>query len=226
MPTQSRRPRGRGRPAAPVLSRRRITEAAIRLVEEKDYRHLTMSSLSKRLGVSTSALYNHVSSKREVMVLIQDRLNTDIDCSGFGTAPWDEALRIWARSYRRCYIRHTALIPVIAVLPVADSPQTLQMYEQVARGLDEAGFEGREVVDVIVGVEALVFGAAYDASAPEDIFDPGGLTEMAPTFTRLAAARSEGGSDTAQQAFDLALEALIRGLRLQLAEEVTPPARA
>lgn len=226
MPTHSRRPRGPGRPAAPLLSRERITDAAIALVDEKDYRHLTMSSLSKRLGVSTSALYNHVASKREVMVLIQDRLNAEIDCSGFDDQPWDEALRTWARSYRRCYTRHTALIPVMAVLPVADSPQTLQMYERVARGLERAGLEDTDVVDVIVGVEALVFGAAYDASAPTDIFDPGGLAELAPTFSRLAAARAEAPGDAADRAFELALEALIRGLRTQLSGEVTPRARA
>lgn len=224
MPTPPRR--GRGRPAAPVLSRERIAEAAIGLVEEKDYRHLTMSSLSKRLGVSTSALYNHVASKRDVMMLIQDRLNAEIDCSGFDAAPWDEALRIWARSYRRCYIRHTALIPIMAVLPVADSPETLQMYERVAHGLEQAGLDGAAVVDVIVGVEALVFGAAYDASAPADIFDPGSLAELAPTFTRLAAARAEEPGDSAERAFERALEALIRGLDDQLSAEVTGPMRA
>ncbi|WP_017614955.1 TetR/AcrR family transcriptional regulator [Nocardiopsis salina] len=205
--------RGKGRPSSPILSRGRLSQAAIRIVEKQGYKRLTMASLAHELGVSASALYNHVSSKRDVLVLIQDRINEQIDCSSFATEPWDEALRRWALSYRRCFIQHTALIPVMAVLPVADSPQTLRMYERVARGLHGAGIDGPDAVDIIVGIEALVFGAAYDASAPTDIFDPGAMEELAPTFTRFAAQRPRDPRQAADRAFELSLDALIDGLR-------------
>ena len=196
-----------------MLSRERVTRAAIRIVTQQGYRRLTMASLARELGVAASALYNHVASKRDVLVLIQDRVNEQIDCSAFGTEPWDQALRQWARSYRQCFVEHTALIPVMAVLPVADAPQTLRMYERVTRALHDAGIVGADAVDIIVGVEALVFGAAYDASAPTDIFDPGGLADLAPTFTRSAAQRSADPRAAADRAFELALDALISGLR-------------
>ncbi|MBQ1084470.1 MULTISPECIES: TetR/AcrR family transcriptional regulator [unclassified Nocardiopsis] len=205
--------RGRGRPSSPVLSRERVTLAAIRIVTEQGYRHLTMAALAKELGVAASALYNHVASKRDVLILLQERVNERIDDSAFGTEPWDQALRQWARSYRRCFMEHTALIPVMAVLPVADSPGTLRMYERVTRALEDAGIVGADAVDIIVGVEALVFGAAYDASAPEGIFDPGGMGEVAPTFTRFAAQRSADPRAAADRAFELALDALVSGLR-------------
>lgn len=205
--------RPRGRPSAPVLSRERITRAAIRIVGTRDYRHLTMAALARELGVSTSALYNHVSSKRDLLVMIQESLNGEIDCSSFETKPWHEALWDWAVSYRLCFIRHTALIPVMAVLPVADSPRTLEMYERVTRGLDEAGIPEDQTVDVIVGVEALVFGAAYDASAPQNIFDPGSRADLAPVFTRAAARRPADARTAADRAFELALGAQIAGLR-------------
>ncbi|WP_017573185.1 TetR/AcrR family transcriptional regulator [Nocardiopsis halotolerans] len=220
MSQQPPRTRGRGRPPSPVLSRERLARAAIRIVAEQGYRRLTMASLARELGVSASALYNHVSSKRDVLVLIQDRVNEQIDCSAFDTRPWDEALREWARSYRHCFARHTALIPVMAVLPVADSPQTLRMYERVTRALCEAGIDGADAVDIIVGVEALVFGAAYDVSAPTNIFDPGGLEELAPTFTRFAAQRPRDPRAAADRAFELALESLVGGLRQRFTETV------
>jgi AcrR family transcriptional regulator len=214
---QARGGRGRGRPSSPVLSRERVSQAAIRIVTEQGYRHLTMASLARELGVAASALYNHVASKRDVLVLIQERINEQIDCSAFDTEPWDRALGQWARSYRRCFVEHTALIPVVAVLPVADSPQTLRMYERVTLALHDAGIVGADAVDIIVGVEALVFGAAYDASAPTDIFDPGGLEDLAPTFTRFASQRSADPRAAADRAFELALEALISGLRRKYA---------
>ncbi|MCB4209093.1 TetR/AcrR family transcriptional regulator [Arthrobacter sp. UM1] len=185
----------------------------MKLVREKDYRALTMPALAGRLGVSSSAIYNHVSSKQEILVLIQERLNASIDCTAFETEPWDRALHAWAHSYRRRFIEHTDLIPVVAVLPVADSPETLKMYERVSQGLAEAGLAEADIVDVIVGVEALVFGAAYDASAPADIFSPGSLEELAPTFSRLTRLRTEDARTTADRAFELALTSLIAGLR-------------
>nr|WP_202423393.1 TetR/AcrR family transcriptional regulator C-terminal domain-containing protein [Nocardiopsis alba] len=199
------------------MSRERVTLAAIRIVTEQGYRHLTMAALARELGVAASALYNHVSSKRDVLILLQERVNERIDDSAFGAEPWDRALRQWAHSYRRCFMEHTALIPVMAVLPVADSPRTLRMYERVTRALNDAGIVGADAVDIIVGVEALVFGAAYDASAPAGIFDPGDLEDLAPTFTRFAAQRSADPRAAADRAFELALDALIDGLRRKYA---------
>ncbi|WP_159945029.1 MULTISPECIES: TetR/AcrR family transcriptional regulator [unclassified Nocardiopsis] len=218
MSQQPRSARGRGRPSSPILSLERVAQDAIRIVTDQGYQHLTMASLARELGVSASALYNHVSSKRDVLVLIQDRINEQIDCSAFATKPWDQALRDWARSYRLCYVRHTALIPLMAVLSVADSPQTLRMYERVACGLRDAGIVGADAVDVIVGIEALVFGAAYDASAPTDLFDPGDCEDLAPTFTRFAAQRSQDPREAADRSFELALDALVTGLRERFAD--------
>ncbi|GGG47593.1 TetR family transcriptional regulator [Kocuria dechangensis] len=210
-------PRRRGRPTQPVLSPERITDAAIKIVTTRGYPHLTMTELARELKVSASALYNHAPSKREVLIRVQDRINRGIDCSGFGTLPWDEALERWARSYRNCYAQHTAMIPIMAVLPVANSPHTLQMYETVARGLADAGFEQAWIVNTIVAVESLVFGAAYDATAPADIFDPGDLAELAPVFSEAVRARPAEARAAADAAFDVALTAMLDGFRARLA---------
>lgn len=210
-------PRRRGRPRHPVLSEERITKAAIKIVATRGYRHLTMTELARELKVSTSALYNHTPSKREVLIRVQDAINQGIDCSAFGTVPWDRALESWARSYRDCYAQHTAMIPIMAVQPVADSPHTLQMYETVASGLADAGWERASIVDVIVSIESLVFGAAYDATAPADIFDPGERADLAPVFADAVQARPADATAAADAAFDAALTAMLEGFRLRLA---------
>lgn len=217
--------RGRGRPRTPVLTRRRITNAAMDLIQTSGYRSLTMSALAGQLGVSASALYNHVGSKRDIMILVQDRVNEEIDCSGFGVQQWDAALETWARSYRKVYSRNIPLIPVIAVLPIANSPHTLVMYEKVTAGLVEAGWPESWVVNAVTAVESLVFGSAYDATAPDDIFDPGELDDLAPVFSAAVARRNvvlvgeEDGeeiSSGADAAFDLGLRCLIAGFREEL----------
>ena len=221
--------RGRGRPLNPVLTQRKIAGAAVSLIQSGGYRALTMAALAHQLGVSASALYNHVGSKRDIMILVQDRVNQEIDCSAFDSQDWDVALERWARSYREVYARNIPLIPVMAVLPVANSPHTLAMYEKVAAGLTRAGWPRSWVVNTIVAVESLVFGSAYDAVAPDNIFDPGELSEVAPMFSAAVAHRDllldspgphgEGAGTAASPAdvaFDVGLRSLLAGFRVHL----------
>lgn len=132
-------------------------------------------------------------------------------------------MRRWAWSYRDVFSEHTPLIPVIAVLPVANAPKTLAMYEAVTAGFRDAGFPEEKIISAIVALEAFVFGAAYDVTAPEDIFDAGSLAEQVPpNFTaavdRLAAEEHARPTDVA---FNLGLEALITGFGGALREAVS-----
>ncbi|MFJ4170545.1 TetR/AcrR family transcriptional regulator [Paenarthrobacter sp. NPDC089714] len=201
-----------GRPTAAVLDQDGITTAALTLISSKGYDGLTMAALARSLGVAPSALYNHVSSKDDVLLLLEDHLAAMVDVSAFGVEPWDVAVRRWAWSYRDVFSEHTPLIPVIAVLPVANAPKTLAMYEAVTAGFRDAGFPEERIISAIVALEAFVFGAAYDVTAPEDIFDAGNLADQVPNFTsavdRLAMERHERPTDVA---FNLGLEALIAG---------------
>ncbi len=121
-------------------------------------------------------------------------------------------------------MEHTELIPLIAVLPIADAPKSLEMYERVFIALHSAGIGDRDAVDIIAGIEALVFGAAFDASAPADIFDPGSLGDIAPTFARAAALRAADARASADRAFEMTLEVLIDGLlrRVETGETFSP----
>lgn len=196
-----------------VLDKSGITGAALRLIEKKGYDGLTMAALARSLNVAPSALYNHVKSKGDVLLLVEDHLASLVDVSGFGTVPWEDAVRTWAWSYRDVFSRHTPLIPVIAVLPVTDAPQTLAMYETVSAGFRDAGFPEGRIVSSIVALESFIFGSAYDVTAPADIFDPGTMAEATPSFTGAVRSLAEQGHERpADVAFSLGLEALITGL--------------
>lgn len=201
-----------GRPRGELLNRPKIAEAALRFVGDTGYDALTMSALAKALGVSASALYNHVESKQELLQLVQDRVMDDVDWSGFATLPLEDAVRHWAASYRDVFARHAPLVPVIAVLPVSGSPRTLQMYEQVAAGFARAGWDRRRIVPAIVALESFIFGSALDAVAPEDIFDVGAGPQDVPAFAAAVDRQRQATADPAQDSFDYGLDALLRGL--------------
>ena len=202
-----------GRPAAAVLDKEGITAAALELIGKKGYDGLTMAGLARVLDVAPSALYNHVASKRDVLLLVEDHLAALVDVSGFGTEPWEGAVRTWAWSYRDVFAQHTPLIPVIAVLPVTDAPRTLAMYETVSAGFLDAGFPQERIVSAVVALESFIFGSAYDVTAPADIFDAGTMADSTPHFTGAVRSLAEAGHERpADVAFGLGLEALITGL--------------
>lgn len=179
------------------------------LIKVRGYAALTMAALARQLGVAPSALYNHVNSKRQLLLWIQDHVNREIDCSDFGARPWDEALESWAHSYRDAYARYSPLVPVIAVTPIAGSPHTVAMYEQVAAGLRAGGWPDDQIVDVVVAVESFILGSAMDAAAPDDIFDV--PSAQAPVLAEVVGARV--GRDAARAAFELGLATVLAGLR-------------
>lgn len=201
-----------GRPHGALLNRPKIAQAALRLVSDRGYDALTMSALAKALGVAASALYNHVGSKQDVLQLVQDRVMDDVDCSGFAALPLEDALRLWAASYREVFRLHAPLVPVIAVLPVAGSPRTLRMYEEVAAGFARAGWDESRIIPAIVALESFIFGSALDAVAPKDIFEVRAVADEVPAFSAAVERQRATGHDMAQDAFSYGLDALLRGL--------------
>ncbi|WP_237707815.1 TetR/AcrR family transcriptional regulator [Hoyosella subflava] len=212
----SRRSSGRraGRPATKVLTPEKIVAAALDVIEVSGDRGLTISALAKRLGVAPSALYNHVSSKRDLLILVQDDVIERIDYGCFETLPWADAVRQWARSSRDVFATHGHLIPIYAVIPVTNSRAILRMYETVAKGFLAAGWHEGDIVHAIVSIESFVLGSAMDANAPEDMYDIGDLSTEFPVFSSVVAGTREDASGRADVAFEIGLEGLIAGLEV------------
>lgn len=206
--------RAAGRPTTRVLSRRRITDAALRILSHDGFDALTMTHLASNLRVTPAALYNHAASKRDILLWVQDRVMGSIDASAFETEDWHTAVRAWARSYRDVMSRYTPLIAPISVMPITGSTDTLRMYETVATGLQRGGWPVPTIVPTIVALESFIYGSAYDVGAPLDIFEAGDGATEAPVFTAAASAHYGARSDeqVADVAFDLGLEALVQGL--------------
>ncbi|WP_038469999.1 TetR/AcrR family transcriptional regulator [Arthrobacter sp. PAMC 25486] len=222
-----------GRPPQALLSSARITQAALKLVGRDGYKGLTMAALARSLHVAPSALYNHVRSKQDVLLLVEDHLMGRVDVSAFDAQPWAEAVAGWAHSYRDVFAGHLPLIPVIALLPVTNAPATITMYEAVTNGFLAAGWAPEAVIDAVVALESFIYGSAYDVNAPDGIFDAGELAPSAPNFTAAVARRGlatgvgpaeaaaagdsgPGPRNDADTAFSLGLNAMIAGLAATL----------
>ncbi|MEJ6550485.1 TetR/AcrR family transcriptional regulator [Corynebacterium sp. USCH3] len=225
--TDHKKGRRAGRPTAPVLDRARIADAALALVTDEGQRRLTMKRLADRLGVSVSALYNHITNKADLLLLVEDAVMSGVDASALGslvrtpgpaaTADLPDALRHWACSYRDVFAAFPELVPLIATMPVSGAPATRQMYDTVAGGLLAAGVPDDRVVSVVIAFESFLYGSAMDANAPTEIFSSAPEEEDAPTFQRVVRTFTARVTDRpvgtvnpyADDPFEWGLEALI-----------------
>ena len=167
-------PRNAGRPSASLLTSDKITETAQQLMAtEGDF---TMAKLARALGVAPSSLYNHVTSRDEVLAAISDQVAQGIDTQALQDAAaqvrggivsalgaralWLEATERWARSYRQAFSVAPAVVMTLAVTPVRRAPATLAMYEQVTSAFTAFGMSPRQALLTVEAIEAFLLGSA------------------------------------------------------------------
>ncbi|MEV5005963.1 TetR/AcrR family transcriptional regulator C-terminal domain-containing protein [Streptomyces sp. NPDC055692] len=206
-----------------------IVRGALDLIDEVGAEGFSIALLARRLRVRPSSLYNHVKGKGDILAGVRELVADPIDAKVFDTLPWDEALVSWARLYRAAFAAHPQTISLLATMPVSGAHRTLRMYESVVGGLERGGWPTASVIPVMVGVESFILGSALDLVAPAAMFDPGPDSPQVPRFTAAVHARDEAsaarGRPAADLAFEVALAALVDGLRARLAAEIASGAR-
>ncbi|PCC48764.1 TetR/AcrR family transcriptional regulator C-terminal domain-containing protein [Brevibacterium aurantiacum] len=203
------------------LNREQLVDAALALVDDDGSEALSMRTLAARVDRQVSSLYNHVSGRTELIELMRARIVADIDVAAFasvGTSaraiPWERALEFWARSYLRAFAAHPNLIRLLATTEIRDL-STYEMYDAVIAGLRRGGWPESRTVAIMRTVEAHVLGSALDIIAPSDLIAQDSAdVRFSEIRTALDPRFVETSSATA--AFELGLNALIDGLRLQL----------
>ncbi|WP_328841447.1 TetR/AcrR family transcriptional regulator C-terminal domain-containing protein [Streptomyces europaeiscabiei] len=200
------------RPRTPLLDRRRIGAAALRLADDQGV--LTIPALARKLGVAPSALYHHVSGRDEIVSLMREELALETSPGGWDSSqPWEQALEEWARSYRTAFATHPGAVPLLATAPLAE-PFMHAMYEKVAELLLTAGFSASQVMPLITAMESFVLGSALDLVAPP-VMVSDVTRETAPHLT-VVLEDTPTDLRRAELAFDVGLRALITGFRALL----------
>lgn len=170
--------RSAGRPSKPVLDKKTIAEAALKIIDCNGESQLTMQRLASRLNVAVAAIYNHIADKAELLLLVQDLIMEQVDtsaleeiqCAKTPVTHLPMALKTWATSYRNIFARYPTLVPVIATMPVSGTSSTLAMYESLTKTFQCCGISNRVIPAIIIGFESFLFGSAIDANAPAEIF--------------------------------------------------------
>ncbi|MCA1187273.1 MULTISPECIES: TetR/AcrR family transcriptional regulator [unclassified Saccharopolyspora] len=201
-----------GRPKSPQLTRERIREHALAIIDGQGLEALSMRRLADSLGVRAASLYNHVATKEALLHDVADGVMGTVDTSGFDI-DWPTGLTRWARSYRAALAAHPNLVPFMASGP-ARRETSLRRADAVHGGLTSAGWPQRYATMIGASTKFLVLGAAMGSFAGGFVDDAEVYDERFPHLHGAHLLR-EHAAEIDDDSFELALRALVDGLRAQ-----------
>lgn len=197
------------RPTTPLLSRDRIRDSALAVVDSAGLGGLSMRRLAAELGVRAASLYSHYTTKDELLQDIADAIMATVDTSAFAV-DWRSGLRVWARSYRAALAAHPNMVPVLATGP-ARREVSLARADAVHGGLVSAGWPPRYATMIGASTKYLVLGAAISSFSRGFEDDVQVYVDRYPHLTQAHRLR-EHAEEIDADSFDLALDAFLAGL--------------
>jgi AcrR family transcriptional regulator len=174
------------------LTRARVLDAALALVDEVGVDGLSMRRLGEALGVEAMSLYNHVPSKAALLDGLHERILAEV-APPLTTGDWQAFARHQARSLHAALCAHPGAISLFASRPAA-TEASLARLDTYLTVLQRAGFAPIDAQMIVQIVSAFVVGHA--------LWTAGTAEQLPPS-----------GSDPE---LELGLDALLTGLELRL----------
>ncbi len=166
------------------LTKQRVLEAAIELVDRQGLGALTMRRLGSALGVEAMSLYKHVASKEALLHGMVDRVIGQIAIPD-EAAPWRDAMTQRAASARAVLGRHAWVIGLMEAESSA-GPNSMRYVNAIIGSLRAAGFAMEDAGRAFMVLDSYVYGhviqeSSFPFATPEEI------TETAATALELEA---------------------------------------
>lgn len=202
-----------------------VVARATAIADESGLAALTIRTLATSLGITPMAVYTHVSSRDDLLVLMADHAHARMDISAFGRSPWRARVRRVADD-NRALLQARPWLLEIDDPRLALGPGTIAKYDHELRAFDGTGLTDLD------RDAALTFVLDFARSSTARLVRAAGL----PAFTafweesqdRLAAyvgtdfplARAVGGAAgeamggpyDAEQAWEFGLDRVVAGL--------------
>ncbi len=153
-------------PTRQPLTRDRVLQAALAIVDREGAEGLSMRKLGAELGVEAMSLYNHVPNKAAVYDGVVEVVVNEIELPP-AEMEWHESVRFMANSYRRVAQQHPKVVPLIALRPFNTLP-TLRPLEYAFEIFRKAGFEPEAALHAFRTLAGFVTG--YTLAETGDFF--------------------------------------------------------
>jgi AcrR family transcriptional regulator len=212
-----------GRPAK--FTREQLQRAALALVDAHGLTGLTMRALASELGTGAMTLYNYVSQREELEVLVVEAVIGEARWTPDGDLAWHEELEAIAVMLWRSIRTHPHVIPLILTRR-SRSPEVLAVAEALLRTLARGGRKGDSLLVAFRAVSALIMGAAQaELAGPLTLRAGESISETIARFQALPPDRfphlieiaTAASTSDAETEFRAGLAILVDGLRNEIA---------
>jgi AcrR family transcriptional regulator len=218
------------------LSHEGIVDAAIELADAGGLGAVTMAKVAEALGFTTMSLYRYVSSKDELILLMQDAVLREPEVLPVDGDDWRTGLRDCATILRRLYAQHPWMLDFPLSMTAVLMPNNLKFADATYRAMRTlpADVATKQTMLMTLSLFVRVFG-----QLERDLRTGGSDVEMTPSayaaltevvtaerFPALAPAFWAGAytgdpaadpDDPVADDFDLGLELLLAGLAAHVA---------
>jgi AcrR family transcriptional regulator len=219
----SRRPAPGAKARRTPLTRRRILEAALALIDAEGLQALTMRRLGGELGVEAMSIYNHVPHKEAVLDGVAEIMLEEVELPPVHHDDWIGALKTACRSFRRVLLDHPNAMPLIGSRTEV-TPEGFRPVELSLGILKKAGFDAESMLLAHWLLVGYTLGhAGFQVSTP--LADP----EAAPAeiakrhqlldadeFPNLFEALPYAAGCDFEAAYEFGLDTIIEGLKARL----------
>lgn len=202
------------------LTKEKISEAAVGLIESEGLEGLSMRKLASKLQVEAASLYNHFSNKSELFDFIQEWLYSQMP-TGFPTKNWKTHLSELAVSTRQGLLRTPNVVLLFATRP-AITASSLKQAELTLNTLIKAGFKASDVLSIFRNLHVFVLGhvLAEVGQVPGETGhsdEPSLEAVEIDHYPTLKKAFSSKSSIDFDRGFKLGLEGMLNGFEILLA---------
>jgi len=209
------------------LSRLRLTEEALALLQESGLAGLSTRRLAERLNVQSPALYWHVRGKDELLQLVADAICAEMVLPAKRRTP-RKRLEAIAHEYRRVLTAHRDAPQLFAERsPVG--PHRIKLYDAAVGALLDAGFSPADAIAMATFYRHYLLGMIIEevrgqqpgrTEAPYSAFALGveltHLGDVAHEFPNLAGTADLLTSMSPEKLFAMGLKVLLDGLQAHL----------
>lgn len=207
--------------AAKGLSAHKITQAAIEIADHEGISAVTIRSIAKKTGFSTMAIYRHIESRDELMLLLVDA--TLGSAPAFTSDIWQEDVRLWAEKLLERYAAHPWLL-ALPITGIPTTPNRISWVESILRILAPTKLSLQTRLDTALLIDGHVrqfaniseSGGAKTSPATDLQWLEEVAADVAPTLLlalQQGAMQSQKGPD-----FNVGIDTIIRGIeRIQVA---------
>ena len=201
------------------LTRQRVLEAALHLIDREGLEGFSMRKLGAMLGVEAMSLYNHVESKRALFdgviewLIVQAPSPEQLD----GTPR--EELWAFAHAFRDVLRAHPRVLPLVATSPLR-TPATLAILDHLLATIHRAQITGVQAIYALQCLVGFIVGHTWIEIGTPPVADlergPNGPTVwqqfLAASYPTLHALLPEIAQWNPDREFDFGLQALFQSL--------------